>query len=61
VKFRRPIGGEGERAHFNMPELTHNLNTLLDVTEEEIFKTDKQIRYLKASLSFIKIEKSKHL
>lgn len=44
-----------------MPELTHNLNTLLDVTEEEIFKTDKQIRYLKASFSFIKIEKSKHL
>ena len=42
-----PIIADVERTNLNVPELTHNLNTLLDVTEEEICKTDRQVRYLK--------------
>uniref|UniRef100_A0A914KN32 G-patch domain-containing protein n=1 Tax=Meloidogyne incognita TaxID=6306 RepID=A0A914KN32_MELIC len=46
-RARMPIIADVERTNFNVPELTHNLNTLLDVTEEEICKTDRQVRYLK--------------
>uniref|UniRef100_A0A1I8B7U2 G-patch domain-containing protein n=1 Tax=Meloidogyne hapla TaxID=6305 RepID=A0A1I8B7U2_MELHA len=41
-RARMPIVADVERTNFNVPELTHNLNTLLDVTEEEICKTDRQ-------------------
>uniref|UniRef100_A0A915NWJ5 G-patch domain-containing protein n=1 Tax=Meloidogyne floridensis TaxID=298350 RepID=A0A915NWJ5_9BILA len=46
-RARMTIIADVERTNFNVPELTHNLNTLLDVTEEEICKTDRQVRYLK--------------
>ncbi|KAL3077180.1 hypothetical protein niasHS_013169 [Heterodera schachtii] len=38
---------DGDRPNFNIPELPHNLNTLLDLSEEEILKTDKEVRHLK--------------
>lgn len=46
-RAKMPIFGDAERTNFNIPEFSHNLNVLLDVTEEEICKTDSEIRRLK--------------
>lgn len=36
----------GEKRAFEMPELLHNLNMLIDMTEEEIITKDRQLRYV---------------
>ncbi|MFH4981967.1 hypothetical protein AB6A40_008676 [Gnathostoma spinigerum] len=38
---------EDEHRAFDVPELTYNINMLLDMTEETIRRNDRQIRYLK--------------
>uniref|UniRef100_A0A183CHX8 GCFC domain-containing protein n=1 Tax=Globodera pallida TaxID=36090 RepID=A0A183CHX8_GLOPA len=48
-----------ERLKFNIPELPHNLNTLLDLTEEEIFKTDREVRHLKDQNEALKNEEQR--
>lgn len=37
-----------EKKAFEMPELLHNLNMLIDMTEEEIITKDRQLRYMSA-------------
>lgn len=44
LPYRRP--DLGDRSKFDVPELMHNLNTLLDVTEEQIYKTHREIKFL---------------
>ena len=38
---------ENQRNKFDIPELIHNLDTLLDVTEDEIRRNDRQAKLLK--------------
>uniref|UniRef100_A0A914YRE4 G-patch domain-containing protein n=1 Tax=Panagrolaimus superbus TaxID=310955 RepID=A0A914YRE4_9BILA len=38
---------DNDRRKFDIPELTHNLDTLLDVTEDEIRRNDRQLKLLK--------------
>lgn len=38
---------DGERTNFDVPELMFNLNTLIGLTEDEILRNDRQIRFLK--------------
>lgn len=39
--------GAAQPRAFDMPELLHNLNMLVDMTEEEIIQRDRQLRYEK--------------
>lgn len=36
--------------HFDMPELVHNINMLIDMTEEKILVADKKIKHYEDSL-----------
>uniref|UniRef100_A0AC35F2R7 G-patch domain-containing protein n=1 Tax=Panagrolaimus sp. PS1159 TaxID=55785 RepID=A0AC35F2R7_9BILA len=38
---------DNDRRKFDIPELAHNLDTLLDVTEDEIRRNDRQLKLLK--------------
>uniref|UniRef100_A0A914X3D0 G-patch domain-containing protein n=1 Tax=Plectus sambesii TaxID=2011161 RepID=A0A914X3D0_9BILA len=38
---------EPERQSFDIPELAYNLNLLVDITEEEIIRNDRQLKFLK--------------
>lgn len=38
------VSQPGERRAFDMPELLHNINMLIDMTEEEIITRDRQLR-----------------
>lgn len=40
---------ETDRKKFDVPELMHNLNMLLDLTEDEIRRNDRHVRFLKVS------------
>ncbi|KAI1709720.1 GC-rich sequence DNA-binding factor-like protein domain-containing protein [Ditylenchus destructor] len=48
------------RQKFDIPELTHNLNTLMNVTEEEILKNERELRFLKDQ-NFVLQEDQKRL
>jgi hypothetical protein len=42
-----------ERHAFDIPELAYNLNLLVDITEEEIIRNDRQLKFLRVSCSSI--------
>lgn len=42
------------RKKFDVPELSYNLNLLLDMTEEEIIRNDRQTKFLKVGILIIK-------
>jgi len=58
VKAPGPEASSG-RSKFDVPELTHNLNSLLDMTEEEIRRSDRELRMLKDQTEVLKEEKSR--
>lgn len=38
---------ENDRSNFDIPELMYNLNTLIDLTEEEIRSNNRELNFLK--------------
>lgn len=50
-RAKAPTFENGERTRFDVPELMHNLNSLVDLTEEEIRRNDREIRFLKVEIN----------
>lgn len=43
--FRAPEP-ETDRVNFDIPELMYNLNTLIDLTEDEIRRNNRELKFL---------------
>ncbi|XP_069102141.1 tuftelin-interacting protein 11-like [Argopecten irradians] len=48
-----------QKRAFDLPELTHNLNLLVDMAEEDIMQNDRKLRYLKDHIVNMKYEKQR--
>ncbi|XP_060079683.1 tuftelin-interacting protein 11-like isoform X1 [Ylistrum balloti] len=48
-----------QRRAFDLPELTHNLNLLVDMAEEDIMQNDRKLRYLKDHIVNMRYEKER--
>ncbi|XP_033730920.1 tuftelin-interacting protein 11-like, partial [Pecten maximus] len=48
-----------QKRAFDLPELTHNLNLLVDMAEEDIMQNDRKLRYLKDHIVNMRYEKER--
>uniref|UniRef100_A0A915E515 G-patch domain-containing protein n=1 Tax=Ditylenchus dipsaci TaxID=166011 RepID=A0A915E515_9BILA len=50
---------DSDRTKFNVPELSYNLNALMDMTEQEIVRNDRELRFLKDQTLVLREDENK--
>ena len=53
------VGAGFKPKNFDVPELGHNVDMLLDMTEERILQTDKKLKYYEDSIVSLEYDEKK--